>query len=91
MPKCLNCRRPFIACVCGASFAVGFAVLSWSHDDCASRPSLHAPFACALPVVDLPHNDTPDMPGPPAAKLVVAAISSATASSTAVYQPISGG
>jgi hypothetical protein len=39
----------------------------------------------------LPHNDTPDMPGPPAAKLVVAAISSATASSTAVYQPISGG
>jgi hypothetical protein len=38
--------------------------------------------ACALPIVDLPHNDTPDTPALPAAKLVVA-IATATTSSAA--------
>jgi hypothetical protein len=44
--------------------------------------------ACALPIVDLPHNDTPDTPALPAAKLVVA-IATATTSSAAGPEPVS--
>jgi hypothetical protein len=83
MSKCDKCRLPLIACACVAGIAVvGFIVSPATQDSCWSPPSFHAPSACALPVVDLPHDHNPERPGPSPYKITAAALSTATTSST---------